>query len=144
MVMLGTCDFGTAKTTAAGCFDTAGTCLHGAEHDLLHSSSESDTLFKLACNVLCAKLSAEVSLLNFEDVYYNVTVCEGFELAYEDLFVSSLLADEHTRFCNVDVDCELVVLSLKSDLGDSGVIVLVLDEVSDFVVFYEENGIFFL
>ena len=57
MVLLASCNFGTAQTTGHLSFNTLGAKLHGAADALFHRTAERNSFFELLCNILSDKLS---------------------------------------------------------------------------------------
>ena len=125
MVLLASSNFCTIETAGYHDLDTLCAELHGAADALLHSSSESDSLLELLCNVLSNELSVEVRLLNFNDVDDNRLVQLLLALLAELLDLCAALADNHTRLGAVDVNANLA-LQNSSDLPPSMKVIALL------------------
>ena len=83
MIMLGTGNFCSAKTSAAGDLDSACAKTHGVADSHLHRAAECHTTFKLTGNVLSNELSVEIGVADLDHVKGNGNLLSALILADE-------------------------------------------------------------
>ena len=135
MILLCSCDLGTAYTACNCSLDTLCAKSHSSAHNLLHSAAERDTVLKLCCDVLRNELSVCIRVLYLHDIEVYGLACELLYLSLQLLYLCAAAADDYTRLSCVDSDKYSLLLSLNTDLSDAGIVAGLLYKLSDLVIF---------
>ena len=137
VVGFATRDICAAQTTAYHCLDTLCAELHCSAHCLLHRTTECHTVFQLQCNVFSYQLCIQFGSLYFFDVYSNLLCCHFLQLSLQCFDGCTVLTDNNTGFCCVYADLYSAGCSFDCNLGNACIVQSLLDEFSDFNVFYQ-------
>ena len=138
MVALGAGDLSAAQTAAAGDLDALGTQTGGLLHGLLHGAAEGDTLLQLLGDVLGHQLSVQVGGANLNDVQVHALAELGFHFLAQVLDFGASLTDDDTGAGAPQVDLDLAVGTLDLDLSHAGGVQLVLQILTDVVIFDDQ------
>src|SRR5699024_3240485 len=111
---------------------------HCAAHGLLHCAAEGDTLLQLGCDVLCNQLSVGVGVLQLDDGDLDRLCDHLAHLSLQLLDQLAALADNQTRTCNLKDDLNVLLGTLDLDCCNACVVQLLLQNITDVVVFHEE------
>src|SRR4029453_2096702 len=115
--------------------------LHGGGERLLHGAPEGHAPLELQRDVLRDELRVELGLPDLPDVHEDLAVGEARELLAQRLHLGTALADQDPGARGVDVEHHLVGGPVDHDLGDAGVVQLLLDEAPDLMVFLDLVGV---
>ena len=137
VIALGTSDLGTAQTASYHGLDTLSAGLHGSADNGLHSTSEGNTALELLRDVLCNELSVHIGVLYLDDLDVYLLAGELLHLSLELVNLCALSADNHTGLCAGDADSYLIAGSLDLDRGNASLVKLLLQKLTDLIVFNE-------
>ena len=131
-------DFRAAEAAGDGDTDALGAQAHGRLHRALHGAAERDAALELLGDVFGDQLGVGFGLADLDEVQEHLVLAELGDVLAELLDVRALLADDHARAGGVNGDAALLVRTLDDDLGDAGLLQLLLDELADLDVFVQQ------
>src|SRR4051794_14040646 len=107
---------------AAGALDpdALGARAHRGLHGLLHRTAELDAARQLLGNALGDQLRVDLGVLDLEDVQLDLLAGELLELATQAVGLGAAATDHDARAGGVDVHAHAVTGALDLDLGDTG------------------------
>ena len=138
VIMLGTCDFGTAETACNVGLYTLGARFHCSVDSGTGCSSERNSLFEVKCDSFRNKLCVKIPSLFLNDSQSNGLFDEFFDALSELFDLGAALADNRAGSCTVNEYLNSSAVSFYLDFRNSGRCDLLLDELSDLVVFNDE------
>ena len=134
MIVLCSCNFRTAQTTAAGNLDSLCAKSHGVTDRHFHGTAESDTSFQLCSDVLCHKLCVEVGLSDLNHVESNRHTNHLLNFVLVSFDFRTATADYDTRLCAVNEHTHSLAVTLDLDLRHACRLKLFLQVLSDVIV----------
>ena len=143
MILFYSCDLSAAYTAGELNLDTSCAQTHGTADSLLHGTAEGSTVLELSSDALCYQLGILVGLLNLNNIYQysqlfsSVLIDHLFALETQLFDLGAALTDYDTGTGAVQMDSYLGGVALDLDLGDAGVIQLLLQDLAEVVVLYE-------
>src|SRR4029079_12349742 len=111
---------GAVEATRALDPDALGTGAHRGLHGLLHGTAELDATGELLRDTLGDQLRVDLGLLDLEDVQLHLLAGELLELAADAVGLGATATDHDARAGGVDVHPHPVTGALDLDLGDTG------------------------
>src|SRR5699024_5601955 len=105
---------------------------------LLHGPAEGDALLQLSGNVLGHQLSVQVGASHFHDADVDALADHLLQLDAELFDLSAALAHDDAGTGAMDDDLHILAVALDLDLRNTGSIQLLLQELSDVIVFYQQ------
>merc|ERR1712137_790256 len=142
-VPFGTCDFCTAQTTSDVHPDTQGAHAHGVLHGPLHRATEGHTALQLLSDGLANELCVEFRLANLNNVQVQLGIGHGSDLLAKNFDVRAFFADDHARTRGVNGHTALLVGAFDDHAGNTGLLALFLDEITDAQIFQQQITIVF-
>ena len=138
MVALGAGHFGTAETSRTHNLDALNLRLtHRRLDSLAHSAAESNTVGQLLGDGLSHQLSVSVDVLHLKDVEGDLLAGELLQLAANAVSFGTTTADHNARAGGVDVNANAVTGTLDHDVGNTGAVQALGQEVADLDVLGE-------
>src|SRR6185436_13891646 len=108
------------ETTGALDPDALGAGALGGLHALAHGATERDAGRELLGDTLGDQLRVDLGVLDLEDVQLDLLAGELLELAAQAVGLGAAATDDDARAGGVDVHADPVTGALDLDLGDSG------------------------
>ena len=97
-------------------------------------STEGNSSLELRSDTLCDELCVEVGVLDFDDIDCDGLLELLLTLSAELLDLRAALTDDHTGFRAVDVNTDLLAVSLDFDLGNTCCCELLLQITAEVIV----------
>ena len=138
MIMLGTRDLGAAETTCDVGLYTLRAGLHGSVDGGARRSSERNSLFKVDRDSFSNELCVQILSLFFNDRQRNGFIDKFFDALSELFDLGAALADNSSGSGAVNEYLHSSAGSFDLDLRNSGRRDLLLDELSDLIVFNDK------
>src|SRR5690554_4768090 len=92
-----------AKTAGNLSLNTLCTCLHGALHCLLHSSTEGNSALQLSCNIFSHQLGIQIWILNINDVKDGCFLCKFLNFLLQAVSSGTTLTDYDSGLCSMNI-----------------------------------------
>ena len=135
MILLASCDLGTAETSADHNLDTLHAEAHGASYGLLHCTAEGNTALELAGDILGNELSIGIDVLDLDDVYGNGRAEHCLKLSAELVDLGAVSSDDDTGLCAVDEHANVsAAVALDLDLRNACKVKLVIEVLAHLVI----------